>query len=52
MSRLLPVDLRIYIVQPGVSRAAVTRDQLALMSVTEHYLSETYQLKFEVIASA
>ena len=51
MSRLLPVNLSIYIVQPGASQANVTDDQLALMSVTEHYLSETYQLRFGVIAS-
>jgi superfamily II DNA or RNA helicase len=51
MSRLIPVNLSIYVVQPGVSRANATPDQLALMSVTEHYLSETYQLRFGVIAS-
>ena len=51
MSRLLPVNLSIYIVQPGASQTNVTDDQLALMSVTEHYLSETYQLRFAVIAS-
>jgi superfamily II DNA/RNA helicase len=51
MSRLLPVNLSIYIVQPGASQANATPDQLALMSVTEHYLWETYQLKFGVIAS-
>jgi hypothetical protein len=51
MSRLLPVNLSIYIVQPGASQANVTDGQPALMSVTEHYLSETYQLRFAVIAS-
>jgi superfamily II DNA or RNA helicase len=51
MSRLCPVTLKIYIVQPGVSKARATRDQLQLMSVTENYLLETYQLPFGVIAS-
>jgi hypothetical protein len=51
MSRLCPVSLKVFIVQPGVSKANATRDQLALMSVTDHYLTETYQLPFGVIAS-
>ena len=51
MSRLCPVSLKIYIVQPGVSKANATRDQLELLSVTENYLMETFQLGFGVIAS-
>jgi superfamily II DNA or RNA helicase len=51
MSRLCPVALTIYIVQPGVSKARATQDQLQLMSVTENYLLETYQLPFGIIAS-
>lgn len=51
MSRQVPVTLKVFIVQPGVSKAIVTRDQLQLMSVTETYLLETYQLPFGVIAS-
>jgi hypothetical protein len=51
MSRLCPVSLKIYIVQPGVSKANATRDQLELMCVTENYLMETFQLDFGVIAS-
>ena len=52
MSRLCPVSLRIYIVQPGLSKAQVSREQLELLSVTETYLMETYRLPFAVIASA
>ncbi len=52
MSRLCPMSLKIYIVQPGVSKANATRDQLELMSATENHLMETYQLPFGVIASA
>lgn len=51
MSHLCPVSLKIYIVQPGVSKANVTHDQLELLSVTENYLMETYQLSFGVIAN-
>jgi hypothetical protein len=51
MSRLCPVSLKIYIVQPGVSKANATRDQLELMSVCENHLVETFQLSFGVIAS-
>lgn len=52
MSHVYPVSLKVFIVQPGVSKANATRDQLLLMSVTENYLFETYQLPFGVIASA
>jgi superfamily II DNA or RNA helicase len=52
MSRLCPIALKIYIVQPGLSKAQATRDQLELISVTESYLMETYRLPFGVIASA
>lgn len=51
ISRLCPVCLKIYIVQPGLSKANATRDQLELLSVTENHLKETYQLSFSVIAS-
>jgi hypothetical protein len=51
MSRLCPVSLKIYIVQPGLSKANATRDQLELMSVTENHLMETFQISFGVIAS-
>jgi superfamily II DNA or RNA helicase len=51
MSRLCPVSLKIFIVQPGLSKANATRDQLELMSVTENHLMETFQLSFGVIAS-
>lgn len=52
MSRLRHVSLKIYIVQPGVSKANATREQLELMSVTENYLMETFQIPFGVIGSA
>jgi hypothetical protein len=52
MSHLLPVKLKVFIVQPGLSKEKATRDQLELLSVTENHLMETYQLPFAVIASA
>ena len=38
-------------VQPGLSRSNATTEQLELISVTENYLMETYQLPFLFIAS-
>ena len=52
ISRITPVSLKITIVQPGVSRARISDTQLRLLSVTENYLMETYQLQFRVVASA
>ena len=49
MSRLCPMSLKIYIVQPGVKKSGATRDQLELLSVTENHLKETYQLDFGVL---
>lgn len=51
MSRLLPVSFKVFIVQPGLSRSEASHDQLLLLSVTEHYLWQTYQLPFCVISS-
>lgn len=52
MSRLLPIQLKVFIVQPGLSVDKVSPDQLELLSVTENYLMETYKLSFGVIASS
>lgn len=46
-----PVDIEITIVQPGLSKASVSHDQLQLLSVTENYLMQTYQLPFKAISS-
>jgi len=51
-SSLYPVVCRVFIVQPGLSKKGATEDQLRLLGVTAHYLSETYQLPLIVIASA
>lgn len=43
MFRLCPVTLKIYIVQPGLSKAQASAEQLELLSVTETYLMEPYR---------
>ena len=52
MSRLCLVSLAIFIVQPGVSKAGASHDQLELLSVTENHLMETFRIPFGVIASS
>lgn len=46
-----PVNVRIFIVQPGLSKAAASTAQLHLLSVTESYLMDTYKLPLTIIAS-
>jgi superfamily II DNA or RNA helicase len=52
MSRVSEVRVAVYVVQPGLSKARASNQQLELISVTENYLKETYQLRFGVVASA
>lgn len=52
MSRVSEVKLRVFLVQPGVSKEAISPSQLALLGVTEKFLYETYQIPFQVIVSA
>lgn len=51
-SRMAALNLRVFIVQPGLSRSKATPDQLSLLSVTENFLLETYGVPFGVIGSA
>jgi hypothetical protein len=46
------VALSIFIVQPGVSKAKASREQLELLAVTENYLMETLAVPFGVVTSA
>lgn len=48
----LKLDFQVFVVQPGVSRAEATTDQLDLLATTELYLKESYEIPFTVIASA
>src|SRR5262249_15749679 len=45
------VKLKVFLVQPGLSKKAVSREQLELLAVTEHYLTDTYIVPFAVVAS-
>ena len=49
MSHTTRITMKIFVVQPGVSKAVISEPQLRLLSVTENYLTETYQLPFRVI---
>lgn len=51
-AHLLKPICRVYIVQPGLSKANATEEQLRLLGATEMYLSETYAIPLRVIASA
>nr|WP_246408255.1 DEAD/DEAH box helicase family protein [Microvirga lupini] len=50
-ARLLIPDFRIFIVQPGLSKANASREQLDLLAATEAYLKETYAIPLTVIGS-
>jgi hypothetical protein len=49
MSRTTRITMAINVVQPGVSKGAISEAQLRLLGVTENYLTETYQLPFKAI---
>ena len=51
MSRILPVNFKLFIVQPGLCKRDPSPEQLGILSVTANYLWETYQLPLGVIAS-
>ena len=51
MSRYIPMKLKIFIVQPGLSKSRVSTAQLGLLSVTQNHLMETLNVPFGVIAS-
>ena len=47
-----PVRLRVFIVQPGLSIVAASKEQLELLAVTENYLLETFAVPLEIVASS
>lgn len=51
MSNVSDVTFKIFMVQPGLSQAAATREQLELLSVTESHLLEMYEVPLVVIGS-
>lgn len=52
LSRRCEVKLHVFVVQPGLSIAAATRNQLTLLAVTERYLTDTYEIPLQVLCSA
>jgi superfamily II DNA or RNA helicase len=50
-SSVYKTELAIFIVQPGLSKAKASSEQLELLSVTESYLKETYMIPLGIIAS-
>ena len=52
MSYQQEVLFAVFIVQPGLSKAKASETQLQLLGVTDNHLTETFQLPFQVIASA
>lgn len=46
-----PVHLQVTIVQPGLSKAEASNEQLELLAVAENYLMETLAVPFAVVSS-
>lgn len=51
LSRTCAVAQRVYIVLPGLSKTSSAEHQLALLGVTDRFLSETYQVPLKVYCS-
>jgi superfamily II DNA or RNA helicase len=51
-ARILKPDVKVFVIQPGLSKSKVTTKQLELLGATDLYLSETYSMRFEIIGSA
>ena len=51
LSRTCRVSIRVFIVQPGLSKAGAADHQLAVLGVTEKFLQETYQIPLQVYCS-
>jgi phage gp37-like protein len=51
IATLVPISLSIAIVQPGLSKSAVSEDQLQLLGLTKNFIKSHFELPFRVIAS-
>ncbi len=51
LSRTCKVTVRVFIVQPGLSKTQAADHQLAVLGVTEKFLQETYQVPLQVYCS-
>ena len=47
----MPLEFKIYIVQPSIPISKVNQDQLTLLGVTENYLKEKAQIELGVIGT-
>ncbi len=52
LSRICAVTIRVFIVQPGLSKSRSADHQLAVLGVTQRFLQETYQLPLTVYCGA
>jgi superfamily II DNA or RNA helicase len=50
-ARALTPEFRIFVVQPGVSKAEISDDQREMLASTELYLHETRGIEFRLVAS-
>jgi len=48
----IPIEFNIFIIQPSISQATVTEQQLTLFGVTENYLMDRALIKLNIIGSA
>lgn len=51
LSRTCRIAIRVFIVQPGLSKIQAADHQLAVLGVTEKFLQETYQVPLQVYCS-
>lgn len=51
-SRIQELRLKVYVVQPGLSKTKASASQLRLLAVTERFLTDTYEVPFAVVCSA
>jgi len=51
LSRTCSIAIRVFIVQPGLSKVQAAEHQLAILGVTEKFLHETYQVPLQVYCS-
>ena len=50
-ARLVSAEFKVFIIQPGISKGAVSKSQLDLLAATELYLKETLAIDMAVIGS-
>ena len=51
-SRRADMKLKVFVVQPGLSKAVASTSQMTLLAVTERFLSDTYEVPFLVMCSS